>query len=220
MTIKYGQDLYQCGRYQAAGCEARCSKNEIWTPAASEVPESIFVPYRFDASISGPTAIPTGDWTDIANAFDGSLTTFANTDAITKSSGRTQKRLEAQGFSDEILVGPIKSVRGRFYTLVGGGVNPIMTAKFRYGTTLAEVAVERNTAPTWSEYVDIPPPDVVWTPESVKYLEVWLYAYDAGKNPFATDVNVYAVDIEVEYSASWVENPASNETWSQTDPRA
>lgn len=142
--------------------------------------------YYFDASTAGPTD-STSAWTNDANAFDGSLSTFARTTTeLTSTMTATGTTAPSSG-TDGII-----SVRGRIYLECDDSTSWLdYTISDKFGTiTIAKGSVQVLTA-GWTSWFDIAEPETGWTWTNLSTLDLSVLLW-AGSG-----VDLYRVEIEV-----------------------
>lgn len=166
--------------------------------------------YYLNASDAGPTDAGSA-WTNDANAFDGSTSTYA--EVVT-----TANALTGQGSNAPTSGDPISQVRGRAYGCAGG-TTPVGNASFYYSAVSLGVANYPVTAATcvsgfgWSSYTTLSTPSGGWTWQKVNDLEV------RSSLSIGTRVRAYRAEVEVT-SAPGASIPALSTVSFWTNPDA
>jgi hypothetical protein len=142
--------------------------------------------YYADGSDVGPTD-SSGHWTDDANAFDGSDSTYA------RATGGTGY-LSAEGTNapaDNPGYGLITAVAFRFKgTGAGGSPTQVVCYEDNVGGTTLSTATEYNETATWADWAGLTPPSGGWTWAKVQSL-----AFEC--RPAEIDDDIYKIEIRV-----------------------
>lgn len=147
--------------------------------------------YYFNGSDAVATD-PQSVWTNDANAFDGSITTNANS---TTSGDASSNFLKAEGTDAPTEGKSILQVKVRLYGLVAGGY-PSITANV-YTDALAELLGSCNSTSTvegWGNFTILSVPSGGWTWQKIKNLEVKIFGASG------TSYTIYRVEIDVTVS--------------------
>lgn len=221
MAIKYGQSVFQCGRYQAEGWESTCDKKEVWGEREGIAEIGPVEIMTIDASLDGPDDL-WGIWTDEANAYDGSIATFAQGYS---GDGEEYKYLVARGFSEEFIEDlPITKVRHRFYGQCQAAVGYMYAELRNLGGIRGRTTISRDTGQgaQWSDWVESGHPVddarrfIPWSPLFIQASEVRIYGVWGKGDP--VNMKVYAVQYEVTYAEGWNRRESTGETWTQVKP--
>lgn len=224
MTKRYGQDTYQCGRYEAIGWEKRCTKGEIWT---SEDETLVIERYYYDASISGPDDDDV-IWGFDDDGFDGSENTFAFTATpATDYNDQTDNRLKAVGlnYPETALELKIVGLKFRFRGSAYGSGGSAQTVAGLYfltkGTEIGSVAIvdQEDVWSAWSS--ELVNPGVAWDVELLQNLEIRFFGFMTGGSPII--FKVHKAEVEVTYhrgplDRDWTPEVKNVESWDTTAP--
>ena len=147
--------------------------------------------YYFDASDNGPTDNDAA-WTNDANAFDGSTTTFASASA--GGSLPDVNVLGGGGTNAPSIGGTISQVRARIYAT--NGLGPVARATI-YTDALAQSlgSIDSTAAGLgtgWGDFTTLSTPTGGWDWSILQALEALIYT--------DTNNNVYRVEVEVTYT--------------------
>ncbi len=170
------------------------SENSLWVSFAPPAINSFY----FDASDSGPTDASSA-WTNDANAFDGSISTFAN-QSVT-GGYPTTKILHGEGTNAPGSGETIISVRARVYgTATAASVSNLYAVIKTDGAaeTLATATVASGS-PAWGSYSSLSTPSGGWTWPKIQALEVDI---SGNQGAFEPNASVYKVEIEVTSSTT------------------
>lgn len=149
--------------------------------------------YYFNGS-DAAASDPNSAWTNDANAFDGSTSTFAETST---NGSVSSNFLKAEGTNAPTTGGAIVKVRARVYvgSLAGGGTGTVHAAI--YTDALAELLGTPNrasaTTGAWGNYVTLATPTGGWTWQKVNDLETKIYVV----GEIAASNYAFRVEIEV-----------------------
>ena len=146
--------------------------------------------YYFDGSDVGPTD-PSADWTDDANAFDGSLSTFA----FTSTAGSF---LYADGTNAPGSGAAILAVYARVYGELdtSGTLRAIIYEDAFGGTTLGSPTITTPDTPMWSDYDLLDAPGGGWTWAKVQGLSGAILGQDS-----VPGMDIYRIEVVVNVSA-------------------
>ena len=147
--------------------------------------------YHFDTSDAGPTDNDAA-WTDDANMFDGSITTFART---TSSGTETTNELRGEGTNAPASGGTITNVWTRVYAKHTGSSQTARTNIFTdgEGELLFSIGVSLESTAKWRLWTGLSTPSGGWTWAKVQALEVVVFANTAD------GLDVYRIEIFVEH---------------------
>lgn len=153
--------------------------------------------YYFDGS-DAAASDPDAGWTNDANAFDGSTTTYADT---SQDGGSSLYNLFAEGTDAPASGGTITSVRARVWAYRGGPGSSIQADIYTDG--LAELlgsptASSSTAGGAWGSYTSLSTPTGGWTWAKVQALECNAWPNNAINNL----MELYRVEVEVTYETT------------------
>jgi len=144
--------------------------------------------YYLNCSDSGPTD-PDAAWTNDANAFDGSTSTYAQCTTAGSSTTNELSGVGTNAPANSPNGGIVTLVRARFYSSNSGG-NTVCVLQDG-GTDLSPGLIWGGTSPAWSTYLAITAPSGGWTWAKIQSLGAYVYT------SASSTCRVYAIEIEV-----------------------
>lgn len=149
--------------------------------------------YYFNASLSGPSD-PNAIWTNDANAFDGSVTTFASIPTGANAGSTSSKYLGGGGTNAPSTgTDPISQVRVRYWALSGGDPTSVNVATAGQAENLGTTPAASGTG-AYGSYATLTAPAAGWSWSALNALEARMFKTS---NTASSNPGISRVELEV-----------------------